>query len=90
MTGDMSDPEMLALVGDDPADVVVCGMSHVPFERELEGVHIINVGSIGEAPTGDGLRVAHATWIETSARGLSVEPILVPLSESSPRALSMG
>jgi predicted phosphodiesterase len=90
LTSDMSDPEMMALVGDDPADVVVCGMSHVPFDRELDGVHIINVGSIGEAPTGDGPRVAHATWIETSARGLRVEPIVVPLNEPATRALTVG
>jgi putative phosphoesterase len=90
LTVDMSDAEMMALVGDDPADVIVCGMSHVPFERRLEDIHIINVGSIGEAPTGDGPRVAHATWIETHASGLTVEAIVVPLSEPTPRALSMG
>ena len=32
---DMSDEEMMALVGDDPADIVVCGMSHVPFDRQV-------------------------------------------------------
>jgi putative phosphoesterase len=90
LTSDMTEPEMLTLVGDDPADVVVCGMSHVPFDRQLDGVHVINVGSIGEAPTGDGPRVAHATWIDTSARGLTVEPIIVPLSEPATRALSLG
>jgi predicted phosphodiesterase len=90
LTSDMSDDELMALIGDDPADVVVCGMSHVPFERRLDDLHLINVGSIGEAPTGDGARVAHATWIETSAAGLTVEPILVPLSEAAPRAISMG
>jgi putative phosphoesterase len=90
MTSDMTDAELMALIGDDPADVVVCGMSHVPFERQLDDVHIINVGSIGEAPTGDGPRVAHATWIETSAAGVTVEPIVVPLNEPAPRAISMG
>jgi len=90
LTGDMDDDEMNALIGDDPADVVVCGMSHVPFERQLDGVRVINVGSIGEAPTGGGERVAHATWIETSAAGVMVEPIVVPLNEPAPRALSMG
>jgi predicted phosphodiesterase len=90
LTEDMTDAEMMALVGDDPADVVVCGMSHVPFERRLDDVHIINVGSIGEAPTGTGPRVAHATWIETSASGLTVEAMVVPLSEPTARAFSMG
>jgi predicted phosphodiesterase len=90
LTGDMSDDEINALIGDDPADLVVCGMSHVPFDRELDGVRVINVGSIGEAPTGGGERVAHATWIETSPAGVRVEPIVVPLSEYTARALSMG
>jgi predicted phosphodiesterase len=90
LTSDMSDAEMMALVGDDPADIIVCGMSHVPFERRLDGIHIINVGSIGEAPTGDGPRVAHATWIETGASGLTVEAITVPLNEPTARAFSMG
>jgi predicted phosphodiesterase len=90
LTGDMSDDEINALIGDDPADVVVCGMSHVPFDRELDGVRVINVGSIGEAPTGGRERVAHATWIETSPAGVLVEPIVVPLSEHTARALSMG
>lgn len=91
MTFDMPDDELNALLGDDPADVVVCGMSHTPFHRTIGDVHIINVGSIGEAPDGlrtgptfpDGPRplVAHATWIESTPRGITVEQITVPLEE---------
>jgi predicted phosphodiesterase len=47
---DMSDEEVLSLLGDDPADIVICGGSHVPFDRTVGGVRIINVGSVGEAP----------------------------------------
>src|ERR1700733_8963989 len=90
LTDDMSDIEVNALLGDDPADVVVCGMSHVPFVRELDHVRVVNVGSVGEAPTGGESRVAHATWIETSASGVVVEQILVPLSEPTARAISIG
>lgn len=79
MSHDMSDEELNALLGDDPADIVVCGMTAVPFERTVSGVHIINVGSVGEAPP-DGL-VAHATWIETSPTGISVEQVVIPLTE---------
>ncbi len=85
ITHDMSDDEVNALLGDDPADVVVCGMSHVPFDRIVGGVRIINVGSIGEAP-GDGSRVAHATWIESTPGGIVVEPIVVPLDTTELRA----
>jgi predicted phosphodiesterase len=63
---DMDDDEVLALVGDDPADVIICGASHVPFQRPLEGVHVVNVGSVGAAPEG---RVAHYT-ILTPTPGL--------------------
>jgi len=81
LTHDMSDSEINALIGDDPADVVVCGASHVPFDRVVGGVRVINVGSVGEAP-GAGSRVAHATWIESGPGGIRVDPITVPLSET--------
>jgi predicted phosphodiesterase len=87
MTHDLDDEEVNALLGADPADLVVCGMSHVPFTRELGDVKIVNVGSVGEAPdaavdtTGGRKkpRVAHAAWIETTPGGLSIEHIAVPL-----------
>jgi predicted phosphodiesterase len=80
LSHDMSDEEVNALLGDDGADVVVCGASHVPFDRTVSGVRIVNVGSVGEAPCA-GSRIAHATWIESTPRGLNVEPIVVPLEE---------
>lgn len=66
-TADMTDEELAALVGDDPADVIVCGGSHVPFDRTVAGVRIINVGSVGEALSGGGPRHAEATFIEVEA-----------------------
>ena len=48
----MTDDEIDALLGDDCGDVIVCGMSHTPFHRVIGDVHVINVGSIGEAPDG--------------------------------------
>ena len=78
LTHDMTDAEMNALIADDTADIVVCGASHLPFDRLVGGVRIVNVGSVGEAP-GLGPRVAHATWIESTPRGLHVEQIVVPL-----------
>ena len=81
ITHDQDDEEVNALMGTDPADVVVCGMSHVPFTRELGELKIVNVGSVGEAPDGaivsaSGMRkprVAHAAWIESTPSGLSIE-----------------
>jgi predicted phosphodiesterase len=85
MSHDMSDEELSALIGDDPADLVVCGMSHVPFDRTVSGVRIVNVGSVGEAPDdverNELPTVAHATWIESRPSGIYIEPIVVPLRE---------
>jgi predicted phosphodiesterase len=82
LTHDMSDEEINALLGDDPADVVVCGASHVPFDRVVGGVRVVNVGSVGEAP-GAGSRIAQATWIESTPSGVHVEPIVVPLDSDT-------
>ncbi len=67
---DMSDDEVLALVSDDPADIVVCGASHVPFQRPLEEVHVVNVGSVGSAPEG---RIAHFTILTPTPGARTVE-----------------
>lgn len=67
---DMDDDEVLALVADDPADVVICGASHVPFQRTIEGVHVVNVGSVGAAPEG---RVAHYSILTPTPGARTVE-----------------
>ena len=38
--------------GDRP-DVLVCGHSHVPFAREVDGVLVINCGTVGRPADGD-------------------------------------
>ena len=70
ITQDMDDDEVLALVSDDPADVVVCGASHVPFQRALDGVHVVNVGSVGAAPEG---RIAHYSILTPTPGARTVE-----------------
>lgn len=75
-THDMDDEELWALIADEPCDIVVCGGSHVPFDRTLGDVRIINVGSVGEAPT-EG--IAHATLLETTPLGYEVRQMTVPL-----------
>jgi predicted phosphodiesterase len=78
---DMTEDELSAALGDDPADVVVCGMSHQYFQRTVGDVLFVNVGSVGEAPNGSGSRVAHATWIESSPSGVFVKQIAVPCGD---------
>lgn len=80
MGAEMSDEELSAMIGDDPADIVVCGSTHVPFDRVVSGVRIINVGSVGEAPGGGH---AHATLIEVGPTGIEVEQLVVPIVEAA-------
>ena len=86
---DLGDEEISALLGDDPADVVVCGGSHVPFERLVAGARVINVGSVGEAPRGAGPWLhADATLIEirgpaVDASDVRVEQIVIPLGKAA-------
>jgi predicted phosphodiesterase len=77
---DMTDEEMSALIADDPADIVICGASHVPFDRTIGDTRIVNVGSVGEAPGG---QHAHATFVETSASGVAIEQFVVPLGRAA-------
>jgi predicted phosphodiesterase len=80
LSHEMTDEEMNSLVGDDPADIIICGASHVPFDRQIGDTRIVNVGSVGEAPGG---HHAHATFVETSASGVAVEQFVVPLGRAA-------
>jgi predicted phosphodiesterase len=73
---DLDDEAMLALLDDDPADIVVCGATHVPFQRTLDQVHVVNVGSVGQAPGGG---VAHFTIISPAFEGARIEQTCVEL-----------
>ena len=95
---DMSDAEISALLGDDPADVVICGGSHTPFDRVIgaggpsggRGVRVINVGSVGEAPQGHAPFLhADATLVEIGKlgepgdAGVRVEQLVIPLGKAA-------
>ncbi|MGC4066589.1 MAG: metallophosphoesterase family protein [Polyangiaceae bacterium] len=77
MTHDLTDEELYALMGDDPADLVICGGDHVPFQRILEDCRIVGVGSVGEAPTRS---VAYATIVTSTPTQTSIEQKEVELS----------
>lgn len=66
---DLSDDEIMALTGNDPADIIVCGASHVPFQRTVDEQHVVNVGSVGAAPEG---RTAHYTIIRPQMSGAEI------------------
>lgn len=113
ITHDMDDHTVAHLLADDPADVVLCGGSHVPFDRTVarqgaarlagsapDGVklpaqtRVINLGSVGEAPAGEGVggtiqltnwapQFAHATFVESQDSGIDVEQFVVPLGRAA-------
>ena len=68
---DLSDEEILALVGDDPADIIVCGGSHVPFERRIDGLYVVNAGTVGDHPSGE--RIADFVVMTPAMDGVRVE-----------------
>lgn len=72
ITHDLDDEEIVALLGDDPADVVISGGADVPFQREVGGVRVIGLGSTGEAPS-TGQRVAHYLLVEPGPDGLAID-----------------
>ena len=53
ITHDLTDEEVLALLGSPPPRYVVCGAAHVPFQRTVAGTHLVALGSVGEAPEGE-------------------------------------
>jgi predicted phosphodiesterase len=67
---DMSDEEVLALIADDPADIIACGGSHVPFQRQVAEVRIVGLGSVGESPERG---VAHYTIVSPHLEGTRIE-----------------
>lgn len=91
MTYEMDDATIAHMLGDDPADVVLCGGSHVPFNRVVprqgdnvpRETRVINLGSVGEAPCGDGGRFAHATFIDATDGGIEVNQFVVPLGKAA-------
>jgi predicted phosphodiesterase len=84
LSHDLDDDEFNALLGDEGADLIVCGMSHVPFVKDFGDQKVINVGSVGDAPdarasSSEEPKVAHAVWIESTAAGTTIDPFWVPL-----------
>ncbi len=70
MSHDMTDEELMSLVGDDPADIIVCGASHVAFQRELGGIRVVGLGSVGASPDG---RFAHFAVMTPRVDGTMIE-----------------
>ena len=66
---DLTDEEVTELLAEDPADIIVCGATHVPFQRAVEEHHVVNVGSVGAAPEG---ATAHYTIVSPKMDGAQI------------------
>jgi putative phosphoesterase len=47
-----SDDKLVSIIGKTDADVLVCGHTHVQFDRMIGGLRVVNAGSVG-MPFGD-------------------------------------
>lgn len=45
--------KMIARVGAEPGDVLAFGHTHLPWHRAVDGVHLVNAGSVGRPKDGD-------------------------------------
>jgi predicted phosphodiesterase len=45
--------QMASLAGAKPGDVIAFGHTHLPWYRELEGIHFANAGTVGRPKEGD-------------------------------------
>ena len=53
LTPDTPEERLRALASTVEASLVICGHSHRPFSREVDGVRFINTGSVGRPDDGD-------------------------------------
>jgi hypothetical protein len=95
MSHDLSDDGLLAMIGPDPATLVLCGGTHVPFDRTItrrgrlggegELLRVVNLGSVGECPgsDGSGRRFADATFVDCSVDAIEVVQFAVPLGHTA-------
>lgn len=78
---EQDEDEVTELLGGEPADIVIVGGSHVPFQREVRGIRVVGLGAAGE-PLG-GEPVAHVVLVTPRYEGTVVEDAFVPFVGSS-------
>ncbi len=77
LTRDMEEDELVARLGDEAGDLIICGASHESFVRDVADVKIVSVGSVGEAPGGG---YAEGAIVDSAQTGYQVTPFTVTLS----------
>jgi predicted phosphodiesterase len=85
-TADRSDDfcaKMAAQAGAQRGDAVCFGHTHVPWHREVEGIHFVNTGSVGRPKDGDW----RAGYVVLSVDGARVDAELVRVEYDLERAM---
>jgi predicted phosphodiesterase len=67
----MSDAEIAAQIAGGDADLILTGHTHIPFERHVDGVCVVNPGSVSN-PFPPDLRASYAV-LEAGPIGYTVE-----------------
>lgn len=78
ITHDLEDDDVTNLLGGEPADIVIVAGAHAPFQREVRGVRVVGLGSVGQ-PLG-GERAAHVVFVTPRYEGTLIEEAWVPWS----------
>jgi predicted phosphodiesterase len=73
---DMNVTEASGLLADADTDLLCVGHTHLPFERKVQGLHIVNPGAVSLSLTQD----KHASYalLNASANGYTIEHRSVP------------
>jgi len=73
-------PRLRRLFCDADADIVVCGHTHMQFDREVDGTRIVNAGSVGMAFGEPG-----ACWLLLESGGVSLRRTSYDLAAAAAR-----
>jgi predicted phosphodiesterase len=72
--------KMAAQLGARPGDVVAFGHTHLPWHRVVDGIHFVNVGSVGRPKDGDAR--ACCTLVDFAEDDVRVDFVRVPYDVS--------
>ncbi len=72
ITPEVSDAELPTVLTGCEANLVVVGHTHRPMDRSVEGVRVINLGSVSNPPVGEDRRASYAL-LEAGESGYRVE-----------------
>jgi len=82
---DVPDTDIIPMLQEADAGVLVCGHTHLPYHRVIDGRHVINAGSVGRPKHGDPQAVYALIEIRSDIR---VNFIKIPYDhESAARAV---